>query len=99
MQVLLVRHGDGNLGLRLLGTQVAPGELQSGLAARGEKPYAFCSSPPSSTGEPFAADLDRWRGTLPLFLTVTLGTKGVLQLQGWRSEGAHLRALELKLHD
>lgn len=99
MQALLVRQGDGSLGLRLLGTRAEPGELQRDFAARGEEPYAFCSSPLSPTGEPSAADLDRWRGKLSLFLTVALGTKGVLQLRGWRSEGAHPRALDLKLHD
>jgi len=99
MHALVVRHGDGSLGLRPLGVQADPDELQKGFTARGEEPYAFCSSPPSSSGEPSAADLRRWRGTLPLFLTVTLGTKGVLQLRGWRSDGARLRALELKLHD
>lgn len=99
MQALLVRHHDGSLGLQLVSVQAEPGELQRICAEHADEPYAFCSSPPSLSGEPSAADLRRWRGSVPVFLTVTLGTKGVLQLRAWKDDGTRLRALELKLHD
>ncbi len=47
--------------------------------------------------EPHAQDIDRWSGLTSLFLSVSVGTKGVLQLRGWRMDAGTPVAVELAL--
>lgn len=51
-------------------------------AAQGETPFAFYRT--ALQAGPDEQDLGQWRGQSTLFLSVSVGIKGVLQLRGWR---------------
>lgn len=93
---LIVRRRDGTFGVRPISTE--PGaELGRQLAARGETAFAFYRTAPQAG--PDAEDVRRWSGLARLFLSVSVGIKGVLQLRGWQASGGGTDPVELSLAD
>lgn len=84
----ITRLQGGELRIR----PIQPGE---GFTADGETPFAFYRS--SAQTQPEAKDMEAWQSVTPLFLSVSVGTKGVLQLRGWRAAGGKADPVELSL--
>jgi len=57
------------------------------MRERGEELFAIFHSHPAGTAEPSAADLQQAEYPEALYLIISLGTKGVLELRGFRFEG------------
>lgn len=88
---LITRLSDGELKIR---------PLQAGSArsdADGETPFAFYRT--SAQTRPEAEDMQAWQSVTPLFLSVSVGTKGVLQLRGWLAAEGRADPVELSLAD
>lgn len=85
---LITRLPDGELRIR----PIQPGE---GFTADGETPFAFYRS--SAQTRPEAEDIHAWQSVTPFFLSVSVGTKGVLQLRGWRAAEGKTDPVELSL--
>lgn len=92
---LLVRKPGGALRMRGVGPDARAEELAQELRSRGETAFAFYRTA-ARTG-PDAQDLQRWSALTGLFLSVSVGTKGVLQLRAWRSDGGTTTPMELAL--
>ena len=71
--------------------------LQQTLAQDGERVWALYCSDPGEIYVPNPSELARL--SVPRFLGVSLGTKGVLQLRGWWTDGARLRELEVAIRE
>jgi hypothetical protein len=84
----ITRLPDGALRIR----PIQPG---GGFTADGETPFAFYRS--SAQTQPEAADMETWQSVTPLFLSVSVGIKGVLQLRGWWATGGKADPVELSL--
>ena len=67
------------------------------LAQDGERVWALYCSDPGKIHVPNPSELARL--SVPRFLGVSLGTKGVLQLRGWRIDGARFRELEVAIRE
>lgn len=80
---LIIRAPDG--GLRLAALE---DDMQSDI-------FAFYRAAPQT--EPAEKDVARWRGHTQLFLGVSVGTKGVLQLRAWQTAAAGLEPVEVTL--
>lgn len=93
----IARLPDGSLRIDALQTGMSAAELRGELAARGEAAYAFYRT--AAQGGPDEDDIGRWRGLIPLFLSVSIGTKGVLQLQGWQAGEKETLPVELSLEE
>ena len=65
--------------------------------ADGETPFAFYRT--SAQTRPETKDIEAWQSVTPLFLSVSVGTKGVLQLRGWRADEGKTDPVELSLAD
>lgn len=84
----ITRLPDGALRIR----PIQPG---GSFTADGETPFAFYRS--SAQTQPEATDMEAWQSVTPLFLSVSVGIKGVLQLRGWRVTGGKADPVELSL--
>ena len=93
----IVRQADGALGVMPLAAAVTKTELEDELKARGETAFAFYRTA-AQTG-PEAQDLKKWNGLVPLFLSVSVGIKGVLQLRAWQAHEDGAAPVELSLAD
>ncbi|HEV2111286.1 MAG TPA: hypothetical protein VGT99_08025 [Gammaproteobacteria bacterium] len=91
----IVRQPDGALGIRPIAAAQPRAELERELKASGEAAFAFYRTA-AQTG-PDARDVQRWNGFAPLFLSVSVGIKGVLQLRGWQASGGRTDPVELSL--
>lgn len=91
----IVRLRDGGLGIRAIQSGTARMELEQELKTRGETPFAFYRTA-LQTG-PETADIKQWSAIAPMFLSVSVGTKGVLQLRGWQARDGATYPLELSL--
>ena len=80
---LIVRTHDGGLTLADLTDDTATDV------------YAFYRTAPRAAPTP--DDVARWRGRTRLFLGVSVGTKGVLELRGWHAGAAALEPAEVSL--
>jgi len=80
---LIVRAPDGGLRLASLADDV-----QSDI-------FAFYRTAPQAA--PGQEDVARWQARTRLFLGVSVGTKGVLQLRGWQAGAAGLEPVEISL--
>lgn len=92
---LILRHPDGEFGLKKIAGDMHPQELERELAAKSDTAFAFYRT--AAQGGPDAGDLHRWSRLTPLFLSVSVGTKGVLQLRAWRAQGGNAEPVELLL--
>lgn len=92
---LLVRRPGGALDVRGVDADARTEELSRQLAARSETAFAFYRT--AAQTNPETRDLSRWSGLTQLFLSVSVGTKGVLQLRAWRSTGGTAVPVELAL--
>lgn len=59
------------------------------MRERGEELFAIFHSHPTGTAEPSVADLQQADYPEALYLIASLGTKGVLELRGFRLNAAH----------
>jgi len=57
--------------------------------------FAFYRATPQTA--PAEADIVRWQARTQLFLGVSVGTKGVLQLRGWQTGVAGMEPVEISL--
>jgi hypothetical protein len=97
---LIIRPQQGGFALRPLPDQGSLQQLLRDCAALGEAPFAcYCSTRAGAEAVPAADELAHWRHVTRLMLTVSLGTKGVLQLQAWESAGRQLTALPVTITD
>ena len=87
---LIVSLPDGGLGIRPTQAGDSPGSIEGN-----EAPFAFYRS--SAQIRPEAEDIEAWQSVTPLFMSVSVGTKGVLQLRGWRAAGGNIDPVELSL--
>ena len=91
----ITRLPDGSLKINAIQPQTGVEELRREFTVQGEMPFAFYRTA-AQTG-PDEGDIERWRGLTPLFLSVSVGTKGVLQLRGWQTVEKETRPVELSL--
>lgn len=91
----IVLRPDGGFRILDITADADTVELRRTLGARGETAFAFYRSA-AQTG-PDTEDLRQWGGLTSLFLSVSVGTKGVLQLRGWQVRGGKPDPLELSL--
>jgi hypothetical protein len=91
----ITRLPDGELRIRPL--QAGSGETEPSwrFAADGETPFAFYRT--SAQTVPEAKDIQTWQYVTRLFLSVSVGTKGVLQLRGWQTNEGKADPVELSL--
>lgn len=94
---LIVRRQDGTLGIRPIAATRPRVELERELKANRETAFAFYRTA-SQTG-PDAQDIQGWNGLASLFLSVSVGIKGVLQLRGWQARSGKTDPVELSLAD
>lgn len=80
---LIVRAPDGGLTLA-----VSAEDTKSDI-------FAFYRTAPQAA--PAEEDVARWQARTRLFLGVSVGTKGVLQLRGWQAGTAGLEPVEISL--
>jgi hypothetical protein len=73
--------------------------LQGKLATRGETLFAWYRADPGAATTPDLSELGELDARLNLLFSVSLGTKGVLQLRGWRVDGMKLSELEIGLSE
>lgn len=73
--------------------------LQHKLAARGETLFAWYRADPGAANTPDLTELGMLDARVNLVFSISLGTKGVLQLRGWRVDGNKLSELEVGLSD
>ncbi|HET7650186.1 MAG TPA: hypothetical protein VFL15_05750 [Gammaproteobacteria bacterium] len=73
--------------------------LRHKLAARNETPFAWYRADPGTASIPDLAELGKLDLSVHLLFSVSLGTKGVLQLRGWRVDGKKLSELEIGLSE
>lgn len=97
-QGLLVRNAAGELALLDIPDEATVSAVASGLAAQQQEPLAFFRSTPA-TETPSLERTSPWLDLAPLYLSVALGVRGVLQLRGWRREAGQLREVELELDE
>lgn len=69
------------------------------LMQRGDTPFAIYRSDPAELSMPDARALESLGIEVPYLLSISLGTKGVLQLRGWRIDGAQLTALDVGIRE
>lgn len=81
---------DGGLGIRPIQREGDPG-----FSEDSETPFAFYRT--SAQTQPEAKDMETWQSVTPLFLSVSVGTKGVLQLRGWRAVAGRADPVDLSL--
>lgn len=91
----ITRLPDGALRIKPIQPQESAAELREEFTAQGETPYAFYRTA-AQTG-PDEDDIERWCDLTRLFLSVSIGTKGVLQLRGWQTAEGKLTAVDLSL--
>lgn len=89
---LIIRLQDGGLGIRSI--QAGNG---AGFSEAGGMPFAFYRT--SAQSRPEVEDMETWQSVTPLFLSVSVGIKGVLQLRGWLVAGGRTDPVELSLAD
>lgn len=87
---LILQRQGGGFGIHAMTAMDREPEL-----GEGETVFAFYRMAVQT--EPQARDLSRWSGFTSLFLSVSAGTKGVLQLRGWRMDAGALNPVELSL--
>ena len=95
-QGLLVRNAAGELALLDIPADAVVSAVATGLAVRAQEPLAFYHSSPA-TDRPSLEQASHWLDLAPLYLSVALGVRGVLQLRGWRREAGELQEVELEL--
>lgn len=66
------------------------------IRERGETLFAIYHSHPSSPAEPSATDLEQAAYPDALYLIISLKTKGILELRGFRLEGGAFREVVLE---
>ena len=99
----IIAAHDGNpgdchsLGQGIRPTKQAIRAMLDSLAENREKLWAVYRSDPDAAAAPTAAELALF-GT-PLFLTVSLATKGVLQLKGWRLDSPGVLELGIAIRE
>jgi hypothetical protein len=91
----ITRLPDGALHIRAIKTGDAAAKLGRQFAEGGETPFAFYRA--SSQVQPEAKDMETWQSVTRLFLSVSVGTKGVLQLRGWEAHEGKPDPVELSL--
>ncbi len=69
------------------------------MRARDEELFAVYHSHPKTPARPSERDLELLAYEEALYLIISLGTKGVLELRGWRAEGKRLVEVPLFLAD
>ena len=69
------------------------------MRERGEALFAVFHSHPDAEPEPSKADIERLGHPEALHLIVSLHTKGVLQMRGWRLDGPEPRAVEVGVQE
>ncbi len=85
----ITREPDGDLSIRPIRTEMDT------RAGRDEAVFAFYRT--ATQAAPSEEDIERWSGVTQLFLSVSVGIKGVLQLRGWLVSGTTPSAIELSL--
>lgn len=91
----ITRLPDGTLRIRAIKAGDAAAKFSMQFAASGETPFAFYRA--SAQAQPEAEDIEAWQSITPLFLSVSVGTKGVLQLRGWEAQMGKTEPVELSL--
>ncbi|MFI4968132.1 MAG: hypothetical protein ACHQAU_05335 [Gammaproteobacteria bacterium] len=86
---LITRLADGELKIHPLRPGSAPPDPD------GETLFAFYRT--SAQTQPETQDIEAWQSVTPLFLSVSVGIKGVLQLRGWRAAEGKADQVELSL--
>lgn len=94
---LLVQQPGGTFRMRGVDSTARVDELTQELRSHHEIPFAFYRT--TIQAGPEMQDLERWSSLTGLFLSVSVGIKGVLQLQAWRSDGRAAAPVELVLAD
>lgn len=74
-------------------------DAMKAMRANGETLFAVYHSHPDGAPEPSLADIERAGYPDVLHLIISLETKGVLQMRGWRLDGAAPRAIEIGVRD
>lgn len=69
------------------------------LERQGETLFAAYRTDAGDAEAPDLTELDALGICVPLLLWISLGTKGVLQLRGWRIEAQRLVALEISISE
>jgi proteasome lid subunit RPN8/RPN11 len=67
------------------------------MRARGEELFAIYHSHPDSDAVPSARDLAEDQYPQALYLIVSLNTKGVLEMRGYRFDGERMEMVELEI--
>lgn len=98
-QGLVVRGGDGKLELAEIPPDADINPLMVEFAAREWTLVAVYRSSMAATEEPPAEELARWQSLAPILLSISLGTKGVLQLRSWRAQAGKLHSVDVSLSD
>lgn len=87
---LILQRQGGGFGIRAMPATAMEPELREG-----ETVFAFYRT--AAQTEPQPHDLSRWSDFTSLFLSVSVGTKGVLQLRGWRTDAGNPVPVDLSL--
>ena len=64
-------------------------EAMKKMRGKGEKLFAICHSHPSASAKPSAIDLDQANYPDTLQIIISLNTKGVLEMRGFRIDDHH----------
>lgn len=92
-----MRGGDDRLELLPISTVATPKALAVSLAADQRQAMAFYRSSMESAGAAHGDEAADWLAVVPLYLSVSLGTRGVLELRAWRRDHDHLKEIEVDL--
>lgn len=74
-------------------------DAMKSMRERGERLFAIYHSHPRSAPVPSATDLERAGYPEALHLIISMETRGVLQMRGWRFDGATPRAIEVGVRE
>ncbi len=92
-----MRGGDSGLELLPVSASATPKAVAASLAADRRQAEAFYRSSMESAGAAHGDEAAGWLAVAPLYLSVSLGTRGVLELRAWRRDHGHLQEIEVDL--
>lgn len=108
--LVAARNGEPDRAIRISNASPQPKRLfemddaelvaaMKSMRAAGETLFAIYHSHPGSAPRPSLADLERAGHPEALHLIISLGTKGVLEMQGWRITGNTASPVEIGIRE
>lgn len=108
--LVAARNGEPDRAIRISNASPQPGQLfemddaeliaaMKSMREAGESLFAIYHSHPASAPTPSATDLERAGHPETLHLIISLGTKGVLEMQGWRMIDGAAKPVEIGISE